>query len=181
LNSYHSLGHPSEPNYLASVYGDRFGLGSDVYSYVPQNITNVFDLLDTKAISWACYQENMPYDGAQDYQYTQPSYIPGAAGTNYTYYVSNKCSSFYRGVYSDNLYVSTQVRKHNPCAFPIESQASISPARANRNRNFNDFAADLNASALPQWAFVTPNVSDHHLETKLYIVFLLLTCPLLWV
>jgi hypothetical protein len=32
--------------------------------------------------------------------------------------------------------------------------------RAKRNRNFNDFAADLNASAIPQWAFVTPNMVD---------------------
>jgi hypothetical protein len=35
--------------------------------------------------------------------------------------------------------------------------------RAKRSRNFNDFAADLNASAIPQWAFVTPNmVNDGH-------------------
>jgi hypothetical protein len=89
LSSYHSLGHPSEPNYLASVYGDRFGLGDDDYSYVPQNMTNVFDLLDTKFISWGCYQENLPFDGDQEFSYSQPSYLPGASATNYTYYVSS--------------------------------------------------------------------------------------------
>ncbi|UZJ53600.1 hypothetical protein CBS101457_002920 [Exobasidium rhododendri] len=141
LDAYHSLGHPSEPNYLASVYGDRFGLGDDTFSWVPQNTTNVFDLLDTKFISWACYQENLPSDGFQDFSYTQKAYVPG--GTNYTYYV----------------------RKHNPCAFPEESQPQVSTARANRNRNFNDFAADLNASALPQWAFFTPNMIDDAHDT----------------
>jgi hypothetical protein len=35
--------------------------------------------------------------------------------------------------------------------------------RAHRSRNFNDFAADVNASAIPQWLFVTPNmVNDGH-------------------
>jgi hypothetical protein len=37
------------------------------------------------------------------------------------------------------------------------------PARASLLRNFNDFAADLNASVIPQWSFITPNmVNDGH-------------------
>jgi len=37
------------------------------------------------------------------------------------------------------------------------------PARAALQRTFNDFAADVNASAIPQWLFVTPNlVNDAH-------------------
>jgi len=70
--------------------------------------------------------------------------------------------------YTSKNYVNTSappyafyVRKHNP---PIiyDSVASV-PSRLARNRNFNDFAADVNASALPQWVFVTPNmVNDGH-------------------
>ena len=41
------------------------------------------------------------------------------------------------------------MRKHNP---PIlyDSVKTV-PERAARVRNFNDFAVDVNASALPQW------------------------------
>ena len=41
------------------------------------------------------------------------------------------------------------MRKHNP---PIvyDSVKNV-PERAARVRNFNDFAVDVNASALPQW------------------------------
>jgi hypothetical protein len=48
------------------------------------------------------------------------------------------------------------VRRHNP---PIlYNSVSSVPARTARVRNFNDFAVDLNASTLPQWLFVTPNI-----------------------
>jgi hypothetical protein len=43
-----------------------------------------------------------------------------------------------------------------------DSVATV-PLRAAKIRNFNDFAADVNASAIPQWLFVTPNlVNDGH-------------------
>jgi hypothetical protein len=53
------------------------------------------------------------------------------------------------------------VRKHNPLII-YDSVANVS-SRAALQRNFNDFAADVNASAIPQWVFVTPNlVNDGH-------------------
>ncbi|KAI0292821.1 hypothetical protein B0F90DRAFT_1671031 [Multifurca ochricompacta] len=37
------------------------------------------------------------------------------------------------------------------------------PTRPVQIRNFNDFAVDVNASTIPQWLFVTPNmVNDGH-------------------
>lgn len=145
LDAFYATTHPSEPNYMASVYGDFFGLADDTYNYVPQNITSVFDLLDDKAVSWACYQENMPSTGYQPYNFTQKNYVDPSATAAYGYYV----------------------RKHNPCAFPEANGKDA--AKAIRNRNFNDFAADLNASALPQWIFVTPNmVNDAHDTTIAY-------------
>lgn len=136
LDSYYGVTHPSEPNYLASVYGDFFGLYEDTYNYVPDNITSMFDVMDEGQISWACYQENMPTDGYQPYNYTQDNYVNPAPGARYTYYV----------------------RKHNPCAFPKANGANAT--RMERNRNFNDFVADLNASAIPQWNFITPNLGE---------------------
>jgi Phosphoesterase family len=53
------------------------------------------------------------------------------------------------------------VRKHNPLII-YDSVATV-PARAAKIRNFNDFATDVNASAIPQWLFITPNmVNDGH-------------------
>lgn len=70
--------------------------------------------------------------------FTQPNYLNTSAPP-YTYYV----------------------RKHNPHA--IFDSITTVPSRRSRIRNFNDFAVDVNASAIPQWNFVTPNiVNDAH-------------------
>ena len=57
------------------------------------------------------------------------------------------------------------MRKHNP---PIlyDSVANI-PSRLARIRNFNDLVADVNASAIPQWLFVTPNLVDDAHDTNI--------------
>ena len=57
------------------------------------------------------------------------------------------------------------VRKHDSLIV-YDSVASNATRRAN-NRNFNDFAVDVNASALPQWMFVTPNMVDDGHDTTI--------------
>ena len=79
LSSYYAVTHPSEPNYIASVSGDFFGLASDDLTYIPDNVSTIVDLLEAQSISWSSYQENMPTDGYPGYNYTNPD--------NYTYYV----------------------------------------------------------------------------------------------
>ena len=79
LTSYYAVTHPSEPNYVASVGGDFFGLASDDLTYIPNNVSTIVDLLESAGISWASYQENMPTDGYQGYNFTNPD--------SYTYYV----------------------------------------------------------------------------------------------
>ncbi|KAI0306223.1 phosphoesterase family-domain-containing protein [Multifurca ochricompacta] len=137
LNSYYGLTHPSEPNYVATVGGDFWGMASDNLFNIPSNIATIVDLLDTKSISWASYQENMPTDGFTGFSFSSANYLsPGSSRTFY-------------------------VRKHNPLII-YDSVATV-PSRAARIRNFNDFAADVNANAIPQWVFVTPNlVNDGH-------------------
>ncbi|KAH9927904.1 phosphoesterase family-domain-containing protein [Epithele typhae] len=137
LDSFYAVTHPSEPNYLAAVAGDFWGLADDAFYHAPQNISTIVDLLDQGNVSWASYQENMPSDGFTGFNYTQADYITGH--DTYTYYV----------------------RKHNGLIIH-DSVANVS-SRAHRIRNFNDFAADLKADVIPQWVFVTPNlVNDAH-------------------
>ncbi|GJJ13952.1 hypothetical protein Clacol_008209 [Clathrus columnatus] len=142
LNNYFALTHPSEPNYVASVGGDFFGMHDDNLYNIPTNISTIVDLLEAKNVSWAEYQESMPSDGFQGFNFTQQDYVTPSAPP-YTYYV----------------------RKHNPLII-FDSVASI-PSRAARIRNFNDFAADVNASAIPQWAFITPNLVDDAHDTNI--------------
>ncbi|KZO94334.1 hypothetical protein CALVIDRAFT_484484 [Calocera viscosa TUFC12733] len=138
--NYVAVTHPSEPNYAAVVGGDFWGMGDDNLHYIPSNISTIADLLDQKNISWGSYQENMPYDGYPDYNYTQPNYLNSSAPP-YTYYV----------------------RKHNPLIL-YDNIANV-PARAERIRNFNDFAVDLGNNTLPQWSFITPNLVDDAHDT----------------
>jgi len=57
------------------------------------------------------------------------------------------------------------VREHNPTIF-YDSVASVA-TRLALHRNFNDFAADVNSSALPQWIFVTPNMVNGGHDTTI--------------
>ncbi|OBZ76092.1 Acid phosphatase [Grifola frondosa] len=137
MDSFYAMTHPSEPNYIAVAGGDFFGNAGDNFRHIPSNISSIVDLLEAKNVSWSSYQENAPYDGFTDFNYTQANYLTGTG--QYTYYV----------------------RKHNPLII-FDSVTNVSE-RALRIRNFNDFAVDLNASAIPQWSFITPNlVNDGH-------------------
>lgn len=138
LDQYYALTHPSEPNYMAAAGGDFWGCADDALYHIPSNISTIVDLLEAKNVSWASYQENLPTDGFEGFNFSSVNYLNTSAPA-YTYYV----------------------RKHDPTIF-YDSVTSV-PSRLARHRNFNDFAADVNASALPQWMFVTPNmVNDGH-------------------
>ena len=63
LTGYHGLTHPSQPNYIASVAGDYFGLNHDGFIEVPANVSTLVDLLDTKHIDWRGYFEGIPGPG----------------------------------------------------------------------------------------------------------------------
>ena len=97
--------------------------------------------MDTKASS-----ESKPYlfDSVlcHHHSFTSKNYVNTSA-PDYTYYV----------------------RKHNPTII-YDSVASV-PSRLALHRNFNDLAADVNASALPQWVFITPNMVDDGHDTSI--------------
>ncbi|KAI0032176.1 phosphoesterase family-domain-containing protein [Vararia minispora EC-137] len=138
MTRYYALTHPSQPNYVAALGGSFWGMADDAYYNIPANVSTMVDLLEQANISWASYQEHMPTDGYNEATYTSNNYIDPSAA-DYTYYW----------------------RKHNPTII-YDSVSNIS-SRAALHRNFNDFAVDVNASAIPQWVFVTPNiVNDAH-------------------
>jgi phospholipase C len=128
----------SQPNYLAMTSGEFHGLNGDQFLALPKNVSTIVDLLEAKDISWASYQENLPFDGFGEDSFTSHNYINSSL-PDYTYYE----------------------RKHNPLIIH-NSVASIAE-RALRVRNFNDLAVDIQADTMPQWSFITPNmVNDAH-------------------
>lgn len=100
------------------------------------------DLLGDKQVPWASYQESMSTAGSEAFSEELVNYHSNPTNNQsdkYIYYV----------------------RKHSP-TIPHDSVAQ-DPTRRALHRNFNNLAADVNASALPQWVFVTPNlVNDAH-------------------
>lgn len=63
LTDYYGHTHPSQPNYIASVGGDYFGLNHDDLVEIPQNVSTIVDLLDTQDIDWRGYFEGSPGPG----------------------------------------------------------------------------------------------------------------------
>lgn len=132
LSGYHSVTHPSQPNYIAAVGGDYFGMQHDDFTQVDKNVSTVIDLLEDKGISWGHYQEDQPFSGFQ-----------GIAWVNQ----KNGKNDY--------------VRKHNP-------EMNYNSAAGNIDRlavikNLTVFQQDLENEQLPQWMFITPNMtSDGH-------------------
>ncbi|KAJ6102143.1 hypothetical protein N7486_004570 [Penicillium sp. IBT 16267x] len=136
LTNFFAVAHPSEPNYCASAGGDTFGMDNDNFNQAPANISTIADLLEAKSVSWAEYQEHMPYPGFQGFNYSNP-----------------------------DTYLPDYVRKHNPLVL-YDSVAS-NDTRIRRIKNFTDFDNDLKNKELPQWAFVTPNMTNDAHDTNI--------------
>lgn len=131
LSNYFGVTHPSEPNYVASVGGDYFGIDGDPFNAIPKNVSSVVDLLEDKDISWATYQEDMPYSGFEGF-----------------------------GWVNQKTKANDYVRKHHPT---IMFDANTTPDRLSKQKNLTEFYTDLKANTLPQWMFITPNMtSDGH-------------------
>ncbi|KAI4717707.1 phosphoesterase-domain-containing protein [Aureobasidium sp. EXF-10727] len=134
LSNYNGVTHPSEPNYVAAIGGDNFGMDNDDFNAIPGNVSSVIDLLEDKGVSWSQYQEDMPYSGFE-----------GKAWVNQ----QTKANDY--------------VRKHNPA---VIYDANTSPERLAKNKNLTEFYADLEAKKLPQWIFVTPNMTNDGHDTS---------------
>ncbi|AMD21009.1 HEL272Wp [Eremothecium sinecaudum] len=129
LTNYWGLTHPSQPNYIAAAGGDYFGANSDSFLRLPANVSTVVDLLATKNISWAEYQESMPYSGFQGYNFS-----------------------------NQETYANDYVRKHNPLV--TYDSVTSRPELLGHMKNFTAFYRDLEQQTLPQFAYITPNMTN---------------------
>ena len=59
LTNYFGLTHTSEPNYVAVVGGEYFGMNNDNLFNVPANVSTIVDLLESKGITWAEYMQDI--------------------------------------------------------------------------------------------------------------------------
>jgi acid phosphatase len=134
LTNYFALTHPSEPNYVATVGGEYFGMQNDNLNMIPQNVSTVVDLLEERGISWAEYEQDMPSSGFPGFQFLNPD------GAN------------------------DYVRKHNPLI--VYNSVANDPARAANIKNFTLFERDLQEDRLPQWMFITPNMTNDGHDTN---------------
>lgn len=138
LDNYWALTHPSEPNYMAAVGGDYFALDDDRFISLPSNVSTIVDLLDTKGISWAEYQEHIPYTGYNGFEYK-----------------------------NQKTFANDYVRKHNPLVF-YES-VSKNEERMQNIKSFTTFQEDLESELLPQWSFITPNMTNDGHDTNINV------------
>ena len=135
LTNYYGTTHPSEPNYCAAAGGDNFGMDNDDFHAIPANISTVADLLDTKGISWAEYQEDIPYAGFQGYNYSD-----------------------------QDTFANDYVRKHDPLI--LFKSVTNNATRLSLIKSFVDLQNDVIKQQLPQWAFITPNMTNDAHDTN---------------
>jgi acid phosphatase len=84
LDNFFALTHPSQPNYVATLAGDYFGLNHDNVVYIPSNISTVVDLLEARNVSWGAYMEDIPSPGYLG------AYSDGSTGAGWDYVRKHK-------------------------------------------------------------------------------------------
>lgn len=105
---------------------------NDNFNQIDANVSTVVDLLEDKGITWAEYQEDMPYTGFEG-----QAWVNQETGAN------------------------DYVRKHNPAV--IYNANAKTTDRLSLIKNLTLFYEDLENDSLPQWMFITPNMtSDGH-------------------
>jgi len=128
--SYYGVTHPSEPNYVATIGGDYFGIQDDApyttTTPVSHTIdgTNLADQLDTAGLGWKAYMGGLP--------------SPGFTG-------------FYAPSQSNQLYAS----KHNP--FMNFADIQTNPARLQHIVPDTQLTTDLQSGDAPAFSFIAPD------------------------
>ncbi|KAK1761194.1 putative acid phosphatase [Echria macrotheca] len=139
LTRYYAHTHPSQPNYVASIGGDYFGMNHDEMARIPTNVSTVVDLLESREISWAGYFENLPGPGFMG------NYSDGPTGGGTWDYV----------------------RKHNP--FVTYDSVTSDGERLLCLLSFDDFQRAFRAKQVPQFVFMTPNMMNDGHNTTLKV------------
>lgn len=156
-SNFYGETHPSEPNYVAMLGGDTFGISdddayyckpgseedgcssADSEGYVHHTITapNLTDQLAAKGLSWKGYFENLPAPGSGVFRY--PSSSEPVRGLPHSLYAA----------------------KHN--GFMNFKSVQDDPLRARKIVAFDQLAADIERGTLPHFAMIVPNqCNDMH-------------------
>ncbi|KAJ5118045.1 hypothetical protein N7448_004308 [Penicillium atrosanguineum] len=135
LTNYFAITHPSQPNYVAAVGGNTFGIADDSTHYISSSTKTIVDLLEDAGVSWSVYQEDMPYSGFE------ANYANQKTGAN------------------------DYMRKHNPLM--SYNSVTSNTDRLAKSKNFTMFYEDLDNNKLPQWMFITPNMTNDGHDSSL--------------
>ena len=133
---YFGITHPSEPNYVALLGGDTFGVSSDD-AYYTQMVAkqNLMSELDAAHISWKAYLQALPHPNYQGICY--PANCNGAPD-------------------KDPLYVS----KHDAIQNFTTTQST---ADWNRQVPIEQLQSDITANSVPKFGYIIPTeCSDEH-------------------
>lgn len=142
--NYRGVADPSEPNYVAMLGGDFFGINSDNPYWFPGNTvpansdgtpTNLMSQLEQAGLTWRGYFQTMPYPGYRGYCYP------------------DKCN----GIPDfDTQYVS----KHNGIVNFAELQT---PAELGKMYPAEQLSTDLATGNISNFSYIVPNeCSDMH-------------------
>jgi hypothetical protein len=133
---YYGVTHPSEPNYVALVGGDFFGIAEDNPYYLHiVNQPSLAQQLDAAGLSWKGYFQSLPYPG-----------------------YANTCFPRYNGSpENDALYAS----KHN--GFANFAPVRANPADLKNMVPDTQLDRDLQSGRLPRFGLIVPDeCTDTH-------------------
>jgi len=133
--NYHGVADPSEPNYIAMLGGDSFGISSDDPYWFPGQTVhaeNLMSQLEGAGLTWRGYFQNMPYPGYRGYCYP------------------NKCNGIPD---ADTQYVS----KHNGIVNFANMQKPEELAKMYPLDQLDD---DLAADTVPSFGYIVPDECD---------------------
>jgi hypothetical protein len=131
-SNYSGVGDPSEPNYVAMLGGDTFGLSTDDPYWFPGqtiNASNLMSQLEGAGKTWRGYFQNMPYPGYRGYCYP------------------DKCIGIPD---SDTQYVA----KHNGIVNFADLQT---PSELAKMYPYSQLAADLAAGTVSNFSYIVPD------------------------
>ena len=136
--NYTGVADPSEPNYVAMLGGDFFGINNDdPYWFPGQTVSapNLMSQLEAAGKTWRGYFQNMPYPGYRGYCYP------------------DKCNGIPD---ADTLYVA----KHNGMVNFANMQT---PTEFGKMFPLPQLSADLAAGTVPNFSYIIPNeCNDMH-------------------
>jgi hypothetical protein len=130
--NYSGVGDPSEPNYVAMLGGDTFGISSDDPYWFPGqtvNASNLMTQLEAAGKTWRGYFQNMPYAGYRGYCYP------------------DKCNGIPD---SDTQYVA----KHNGI---VNFSNMQNPTELGKMFPFAQLSADIQAGTVPNFSYIIPD------------------------